>query len=179
MKIEVEVRSFISEKKYNELLSFFSKEGKFLGEDFQQTFYFDCEEDLRIQRNSRFSKIWLKKGRLHDEVREEIEIKFPREDFEKLEELLVALGFNVSVKWFRTRHTFFWEGVHVMLDYTKGYGYIIELEKEATEENKHEALELLKGKMQVLCIPIAPKEEFERKYNYYKENWKQILRISK
>lgn len=64
MGIEVEVRSFISKSKYNELLKFFKKGGKFVNEDYQETYYFDTKEDLRIQRNNFFSKIWLKKGRI-------------------------------------------------------------------------------------------------------------------
>ena len=53
--IEVEIRSFISPEKYQELLFFFHKEGKFLNEDEQETYYFDAEEDLRIQRNNTYT----------------------------------------------------------------------------------------------------------------------------
>ncbi len=122
--IEVEIRSFISPKKYQELLSFFRQEGKFVSEDGQETYYFDSQQDLRIQRNKAHSKIWLKKGKLHDEQREELEIKFKREDFEMLEKIFLTLGYNTSIKWLRKRHTFEWQGITVMLDYTKGYDYI-------------------------------------------------------
>ncbi|MDD2388097.1 MAG: hypothetical protein PHP52_15090 [Bacteroidales bacterium] len=57
MNIEAELRSFISEEKYNELLDFFKKEASLIKEDYQETFYFDCDEDLRIQKNNFFSKI--------------------------------------------------------------------------------------------------------------------------
>ncbi len=67
--VEVEVRSFISEKQYKDLLDFLKKEGKFLKEDLQETIYFDCKEDLRIQKNKFFSKIWMKKGKMHDNER--------------------------------------------------------------------------------------------------------------
>jgi hypothetical protein len=53
-------------------LKFFEKNGESLGVDHRETHYFDGKEDLRIQKNDGFSKIWLKKGRLHDEAREEI-----------------------------------------------------------------------------------------------------------
>ena len=72
--IEVEIRSFVTKEKYEELLEFFKKNTKFVKEDFQETHYFDCEQDLRIQKNNKGSKIWLKKGELHDDAREEIEI---------------------------------------------------------------------------------------------------------
>lgn len=96
--IEVEVRSFISKDQFEELLDFFKNNAKFKGEDYQETFYFDCEEDLRIQRNKSFSKIWLKKGKIHDDYREEIEIKVDRNNFEKLEKLFLFLGFNIEIK---------------------------------------------------------------------------------
>ena len=51
MNIEVELRSFISEEKYNELIDFFRTNAKFVKEDFQETHYFDVEQDLRIQKN--------------------------------------------------------------------------------------------------------------------------------
>ena len=60
--IEVEIRSFVSEDQYHKLIAFFKEKGNFLHEDDQVTFYFDSEEDLRIQQNNFHSKIILKKG---------------------------------------------------------------------------------------------------------------------
>jgi uncharacterized protein YjbK len=40
MNIEVEIRSFITNNKYNELLDFFKKESEFISEDEQETHYF-------------------------------------------------------------------------------------------------------------------------------------------
>ncbi len=175
MAIEVEVRSFISEGKYRELIAFFEKEGKFVKEDNQLTYYFDCQEDLRIQKNDFSSKIWLKKGKMHDEHREEIEVQFPKEDFEKLEQIFLALGYNVKIKWQRRRFVFSWQDIDVMVDYTKGYGYIIELEKMAEESNKEEVLEMLKAKLASLGIPLTLKEEFNRQFKFYQDNWKRFL----
>ena len=174
--IEVEIRSFISPEKYQELLAFFHTEGQFLHEDHQETHYFDAEQDLRIQRNNTHAKIWLKKGKLHDEHREEIEIKFDKDNFETLEKLFLTLGYNTNIKWFRKRHTFEWQGITVMLDYTKCYGYIIELEKMSSEEEKEQALSLLKEKLRRLNIPLTSKEEFDAKYKYYKENWQRLVK---
>ena len=174
MVIEVEIRSFISKERYSELLEFLKINTKFINEDYQETYYFDSQEDLRIQKNNFFSKIWLKKGKIHDEFREEVEIKFNKEDFNKLEKLFLTLGFNVNIKWFRTRHTFQWDDINIMLDYTKGYGYIIELEKMSNEEDKEAVLRELKEKLKLLDIEQTPKEEFNEKYNYYKENWKTL-----
>ena len=63
-----------------------------------------------------------------------------------IEELFLSLGYNIQIKWFRTRHTFIWDQVSVMIDFTKGYGYIIEIEKMSNEENKNNDLETLRNK---------------------------------
>jgi len=175
MNIEVELRSFISEEKYFELLEFFGKNGELINEDNQTTYYFDCPQDLRIQKNDFFSKIWLKKGELHDDHREEIELKFDKDYFDILEELFSSLGYGVDIKWFRKRHTFDWSGISVMVDYTKGYGYILELEKMSDEAGKESALALLRNKMKDLGIEITPKEKFEEMYKYYKDNWRELI----
>lgn len=174
--IEVEVRSFISKEKFDELLEYFKKNANYLGEDYQETFYFDCNQDLRIQKNNHFAKIWLKKGELHDEQREEIEIKVDRDDFKKLEEIFKALGHGIEVKWYRTRHSFDWNNITVAIDFTKGYGYIIELEKMSEDTDKDQSLELLKTKMAELDIEITPKEEFAKKYAEYLKNWCDLVK---
>ena len=66
MAIEVEARSFITKEQYEKLLEFFKQNSKLLKEDYQETFYFNCEQDLRIQKNNFYSKVWLKKGKMHD-----------------------------------------------------------------------------------------------------------------
>jgi len=174
--IEAEVRSFVSKEQYKKLLSFFKQNAKLLKEDYQETFYFDCESDLRIQRNNFFSKIWMKKGKIHDDHREEIEIKFDKDEFEKLEKLFLSLGFNVQIKWFRKRFEFQWKDITVCLDFTKGYGYIIELEKMTSESNKEKEYENLKQKLKSLNVNITSKEEFNKKFLEYKENWRSLTK---
>jgi predicted adenylyl cyclase CyaB len=173
--IEVEIRSFISKEKYEELLEFFKKEGEFVNEDDQTTYYFDAPFDLRIQKNNFFSKIWMKKGKIHDEQRKEVEIKFKTDDFERLEKMFLTLGYNVQIKWFRKRHNFKWQDIDVAIDFTKGYGYIIELEKLVEENEKEKALEFLKEKCNLLNISVSSREEFDEKFNYYKENWQKLI----
>tara|TARA_Y100000310_G_scaffold126034_1_gene124774 strand:- start:807 stop:1352 length:546 start_codon:yes stop_codon:yes gene_type:complete len=173
--IEVEIRSFISKEKYEELLEFFKRNAELVKEDFQETHYFDCEQDLRIQKNNFGSKIWMKKGKIHDDAREEIEIKIDKNDFEKLGKLFDQLGNNVEIKWLRDRKQFNWQGIKVCLDYTKGYGYIIELEKMSSKENKEKILGELKQKFNELNIFPTTKEEFDKQFNYYKENWRKLI----
>ena len=174
--IEVELRSFITEEKSKELLDFFGKNWEFLNKDYQETFYFDWAEDLRIQKNENYSKIWMKKWKMHDEAREEIEIKVQKDDFGKLENLFLWLWYNVEIKWFRTRNTYKWEWIDVSIDYTKWYWYIIELEILSDLEEKEKNLEYLKSKFLELEIDISPKEDFTKKYEFYKNNWYELTR---
>lgn len=173
--IEVEIRAFISKERYEELLEFFKQNAELEKEDFQETHYFDCEQDLRIQKNNAGSKIWMKKGKIHDDAREEIEIFTQGDKFEDLGKLFNNLGHNVEIKWLRNRNQFNWNGTKVCLDFTKGYGYIIELEKISDDENKEKVLQELKQKLAELKVQETPKEIFTEKYNYYKEHWRELI----
>lgn len=173
--IETEIRSFVSKNQFEKLLDFFNKNAQLIKEDYQETFYFDCDEDLRIQKNDYFSKIWMKKGKIHDNHREEIEIKFDKNEFEKLEKLFIALGYDIEIKWFRKRFEFRWDDITVCLDFTKGYGHIIELEKMCSKETKEEEFGKLKQKLKSLDVKITPKKEFDKKFQYYKENWESLV----
>jgi predicted adenylyl cyclase CyaB len=184
--IECEIRSFITKEQFEKLLDFFNKnallcpDGATDGQaDEQITYYLsregkkDC--DLRIQQNKNYSKIWMKKGKIHDESREEIEVKCKRGDFEKLEKLFLTLGYKIEIKWFRARYSFKWDDIDVSLDYTRGYGYIIELEKKCSEDETDKTADYLKSKMAELGVALTSREEFDKKYLYYKENWRNLV----
>jgi len=173
--IEVEVRSFITKEKYLALIDFMKKHAEFLKEDNQITYYFSGDVDVRIQRNDFFSKIWIKDGEIHDDHRKETEIRFPKEKFEELEKLFLALGYAVEVKWFRKRHEFKWKGITVAIDDTKDYGYIIELEKMSSGADKEDIYKELTLALSTLGVGLTPKEEFDRKFTEYKDNWKEIF----
>ncbi|OGF36642.1 hypothetical protein A2482_00275 [Candidatus Falkowbacteria bacterium RIFOXYC2_FULL_48_21] len=174
--IETEIRSFLSKEQYDRLLDFFKQNAKLLKEDNQETFYFDCAQDLRIQKNDFFAKIWMKGGQIHDAHREEIELRFDRADFEKAEQLFLALGYQVKIKWFRKRFEFDWNGTTVCLDFTRGYGYIIELEKMCSEADKEKEYAALEQKLRSLNVDVTPREEFDRKFLDYKANWRQLTK---
>lgn len=173
--IEVEIQNFITKEKYEELLEFFKQNAELEKEDFQETSYFDENSNLRIQRNNNGAKFWHKSGNVHDEFMEEIEIYTKRENFENMEKFLNKLGHSVKIKWLRNRIQFNWNGIKVCLDFTKGYGYIIELEKMSDEENKERILQELKQKLSELGIEETPKEIFNEKYNYYKNHWRELI----
>jgi len=175
MNLEVEIRSFITKDKYEDLLEFFRQNARLVKEDSQETHYFDSEADLRTQKNSQGAKIWLKKGKIHDEVREEIEVKFGEDNFDNINKIFENLGYGVDVKWFRKRFQFDWQGIKVCLDHTKGYGYIIELEKMSDEKGKEGVLNLLRVRLKELGVEETSKEEFNNKFEYYKQNWRSLI----
>ena len=175
MNIEVEVRSFLTQEQYDRLLTYFREKAKLLKEDEQETIYYDTKQDLRIQRNNFYAKIWMKKGKLHDDHREEIEVRMKKEDFETLQKLFEALGYTIAIKWFRKRIEFLWEGITVCIDDTMGYGMIIELEKMSTKADKEVVAAKLKEKLASLNITLTPKEEFEKRFKQYREHWKELV----
>ena len=172
--IEAEIRSFVSEDKFSELLDFFKKNAKEQKEDYQETYYFKSPTDVRIQKNKFFSKIWMKKGKVHDESREEIEVKFPIDDFKKIEAIFKEMGHDVYIKWFRDRISFKYRDFDICLDKTKGYGNILEIERLCEDSEKEKALEEIKIFFRKLGVDITPREEFERKFSDYKTNWQTL-----
>ncbi len=174
--IEAEVRSFLSKEEYEKLLDFFKENAEFQKEDFQETVYFDSKKDLRIQKSDHFSKIWLKEGRMHDDCREELEIGIKKDDFWKVEKLFLSLGYKARIRWKRKRVQFKWRDINVCLDFTKGFGYLIELEKMVSENEKEGEHKRLQKTLSELGIKATSKEELERRFNYYKENWEKLIK---
>jgi predicted adenylyl cyclase CyaB len=174
MGTEIEIRAFVTDEQYKKLADFLTKNAEFVSDDKQETHYLSGDNDLRIQKNNRYAKIWMKKGKIHDDEREEIEIKTGKEDFEELKKLFLELGYITEIKWFRTRKEYKWEDITVCLDDTRGYGKIIELEKITEGDDKEVTLDYLKNKLAELNVPLTPKEEFNRKYAHYKQNWKTL-----
>lgn len=178
--IEIEVRSFITEGEYKKLQKKIDKEAKFLDEIQEETVYFKgAKGDLRLRRDQNQVYIIFKKGKIHDDFREEIEIKCNRNDFKKIEKLFKKLGFKEEIKWFRKRRVYRWKGTKVFLDDTKGYGFIIELEKIGKVGEERKIHQQLENKLKSLGIKITPKQIFDKKFEYYKCNWQKILNYNK
>jgi predicted adenylyl cyclase CyaB len=169
MKIEVELRSFITKKQYDDLAKRFSLEGEYQGEDIQETIYFHAPLDLRVQKNKFGTKIWAKEGKLHETARNELELLCRDEDYDSAINLFIKLGLNPTVKWWRKRKTFFWRNVTVTLDYTRNYGYIVELEL-CVKDGKDKAIHILSHLFNELGLEITPKKEFDSRYNEYVQN---------
>lgn len=173
--IEVEIRSFIDDEQYKRLLEFFTQHAELLTEDDQETVYLHNDEDIRLQRGKFTAKMWMKSGAIHDDAREETEVKFNHHDFDKVLKIFLTLGHRVKIKWLRHRFQFDWDGINVSLDDTKGYGKIIELEKMCTPDERPTALTTLHEKLKELQIPLTPRSEFEKRFAEYEQNWHKLI----
>lgn len=173
--IEVEARSFIPEEKYKELSDYFKHKAEYVGEDEQITIYFSGEKDLRTRLTSKHARIILKEGKIHDKGREELEVVLPKEDFDNINNILETLGFKIKVKWFRKRHVFKWDDIRLFLDFTRGYGYIIELEKFCDEKDKQKTHDYLIKKLEKLGLALTSKQEFTKRFNHYIKNWRSLV----
>ena len=173
--IEIEARSFISKNEYERLLKILREEAKFLESVEEETVYFEAKDkDLRLRKNEKEAFLILKEGKIHDDSREEIEVRIKRDDFGKIEKIFKKLGYRDKIRWFRKRIIFKLGNIKVLLDNTKGYGLILELEKIGTAKEKvHKYLE---QKIKSLGIKITPRKVFEKKFKYYKNNWRKILK---
>jgi predicted adenylyl cyclase CyaB len=175
MELEVEVQSFVSPEDYHRLKRFLDKHAQLKEELDQETHYLDAPVDLRIQKDNTAARLWLKSGRVHDEIREEVEVACSPDDFDKLATITAELGFQAEIKWFRHRLLYDWNGIKVCLDHTRGYGHIIELELMSKASEKESNLSLLNKKLKELRVTKTPREEFRKKFANYKNNWKKLL----
>ncbi len=174
--VENEVRSLIDEARHNELLHFFQKEGEIVKEDEQLTFYFNAEQELRIQINDFFAMAQIKSGNMHDEQRKKTTIKTERENFPYLFALFDGLGYEVESRWNRVRHEFRWEGMKVTLNDTQGYGYLIDIEFMTQIKNKR-TVERLKRKLQKIGIRPSTKQELNERYQWYIKEGQTVVAV--
>jgi len=174
--IEVEIRSFVSDKQYNAILSKLEKTAKYVSETEEETVYFSSDKDLRLRRNRKEASIILKEGKIHDNFRKEYEVKFNVVDFEKMEDLLKSLGYEIKIKWFRRRLKYEQDDVKIFLDETRGYGKIIEIEKMVNLGEEKIVYKNLENRLKDFDIKITSKDEFNSAFEYYKNNWESLIK---
>jgi adenylate cyclase class IV len=81
----------------------------------------------------------------------------------------------VEIRWFRKRIEYKQNDLKILLDDTKGYGKIVEIEKMVSPGEEKSAYQELENKLKSFNIKITPKEEFNKAFEYYKENWKSLI----
>lgn len=170
--IEVEKRSFITKEKYYELTNYFKNNKYEIKEERQVTSYFKGETDFRLMNTPNYLKLWLKKGQLHDDAREEMNVLIDKKYEMDLLKMLQVLGYLVEIKWFRKRLELKHQIFNVTIDYSVGYGYIVEFELMVNDDSLIEdAKKQLQTVFKEFSIAESSKDEFNVKYNDYKINW--------
>lgn len=164
--IEVELRSLLSDEEYNRLLIQLPKEATFVSDEEQETHYLDSPVDLRIMKSCN-TRIWMKKGKMHDTNREEIEVLFEKDDFDKLLKIFENLGMKTKLTWFRKRKIYKMGEATITLDDTKNYGKILEIEKLCSQEQAANAEGEIRRMFLEFKIKETPKEVFNEKYAEY------------
>ena len=169
---EIEIRTFVTKDKYEQLYDKFIKNEGFVV-DKQLTIYFDFKIDVRLQLSNQGCKVWIKWWKIHDIVREEKEFWFSERDFLKVFEML-SVFFKHKTYWLRKRLKWYVDDIKVCIDYTKGYGRVVEVEKLVDDEKykekvKRQLEDFLKN---LVKWDISKKEEFQRRYKEYVDSIK-------
>lgn len=173
--IEIELRTFLEDHEYDRIAALLEKEGQWLRDHEEETIYLTGEQDLRLRKTEDKAFAILKKGQLHDDAREELEVEVKRDDFEQLALLFSSLGYEREIHWFRERRVFQWGKFTVFLDDTRGYGKILEIEYLSDNDDKAIRDEMKQVMNRDFGVTISDKKEFEERFAHYKEHWKELL----
>lgn len=174
MQKEIEVKFVLGDKEKATLQEFLDSTGITPHKvETQDNFYYKAQDnlDLRIRRTDSEAFLILKKGWMHDENREEIEVRVAREDFEKLDTILTNLGYEYDTKWHRERTEYRYEAFTIVVDFNAGYGWVAEIEKVVGEGEEDAAKKDILDLAEKIGLEPTPPEVFDNMYKYYKENW--------
>lgn len=175
--IEVEARSFISDEQYGNIKNILDRDFEFIKELWETTIYFSGEKDLRMRKNGTEAFIILKEGKIHDDFRKEFEVKIDKDDFDDMIGVFRSLGHEIEIEWQRNRLEYKKADAKILLDDTKGYGKILEIERMAESGEEEKVYDALMKEMEKFGIAeITSKEEFNKRFEYYKQNWQQLIR---
>lgn len=171
--IQVELRAFLKPDEYKNLIE---KYNNILHTEKQINYFYNSKKDFRFIKTKRYCELCIKQGDMHDSIKNEKVVKIDTEYMENLSDILYSLGYIPEVKWFRTRSSAKLDfGFDMCLDYTVGYGYIIEISKDIEDENNVDLAKIELGNfLESLDIDLTPKEVFDEKYQEYTSNWIEL-----
>lgn len=164
-KIEIEFRSILGKKKYDNLRKFLDKKACDLGEDNKDVFFFLLQDRIvKVVNNisQKTAKIVIKLNRLGRGTCdfEEIEIPINPTDFDKTVRLFSALQFDQIQNSFQKRHNYEFGGVELALKHSESWGYHMELEIVVDDiSKKEEAESKIKDVANKLSIKIMTEQE--------------------
>ncbi len=176
---EIEYKFVLKPKDKNILEKFLSdNDAKMVSEGTQDNWYYVApgKNDLRIRRTDKEAYLVLKKGWMHDDDRDEIEIKVARADFLRLDEVFCSLGYKYDTKWYRKRTEYKYKNFSITIDFNAGYGWIAEIERTVQPGNEEMAKKEILSLAKEIGLKPATKELFNKMYEYYKKNWSHYIK---
>ena len=142
---EIEFRCLINETEFEKLNTKLKKDGKYLGPDNKDTYFFLLPDKLlKVTKNasSAKAKISLKMNRIgNGSDFEEIEIGIIPEDTEKAVKMFEMLGFDDGQSVFQFRDNYEYKDVTISIKYTESWGFHVELETLVDDISKKAAAE--------------------------------------
>ncbi len=131
-QIEIEHRARFSEKQHNVLFEFLKKNGKDLGKDDKNVYFFVFPDKiLKVTDNisKKTAKITGKLSKIGEgSAFEEIEFPISPADVKKAVKLFKLFGLGNMHESFQKRHNFRYKGVEISVKYSKIWGYHAEFE---------------------------------------------------
>lgn len=179
---EIEYKFILKPKDKNRLEKFLKQnKAKLVSQGTQDNWYYIApgKNDLRIRRTEKVAYLILKKGWMHDDERDEIEIKVDRKYFLRLDEILRALGYKYDTKWYRQRKKYRYKNFNITIDFNAGYGWVTEIEREVCSGGEKKAKAEIINLARKIGIKPAPKLLFDKMYHYYKKRWPYYIRTKK
>jgi len=178
MKKEVEKRVFLTDEQYKSLLIKFNMKSK--QPERQITSYYSAKDkyskdiDLRLMQTVDYTKVWMKRGKMHDYHRDEFdEFKIVPEYTLKAIEIFDCL-YDFKTKWFRERIEIKKQPYIICIDRSINYNAIFEVEISDEKIEKEEGEKLLNIYLQELGLEETPQEIQNKIYNNYVSNWSRL-----
>lgn len=131
--IEIEFRALFDEKKHQELMAFLSENGKDLGEDDKDTYFFIFKDKLlKVVKNisKGTGKVVLKLNKIGEGSNfEEIEIPLHIDEADRMADLFQTLELPAQlIHNDQKRQNFIYKDVEIAVKYSIDWGYHAELE---------------------------------------------------
>lgn len=159
---KVTLRTFLKADKYKELIE---KYNDVLHTE-KQIIYIFNDNNFRFMKTKRYCSLDSSENYV------KIESKYSK----SMENILKSIGYEPSVKWYRTRSKAKLDyDILINLDYVVGYGYLIELSKDIDENVEHDLIKIELGNfLESLDIEILEDKKMKEKYDEYVLNWDRL-----
>lgn len=166
----LEKRTYISDSKFLELLSFLQNRAIKQDVENQAIYTYHTEGDFRLIKTKKYVKLDLK---ANDSSEEKVFVSKQYE--ENLINMLFKLGMDIEVKRYRTRYRFIIDNFYITLDnYIKSGNILrVRIEKEEDKESLEERLIVFLKEIGVDNISLDKANEL---YTSYRTNWPDLIK---